>query len=517
MDSIDKCLWNEVVKHLDEVSLFVLRMSSKSLYCPIKIEKSKLLSLAAKQGYLEVIKYLLELGYPLKKRVSFSAACYGHLDILNWYPKKLDDRLVFYAAKGGQIEVYNCLRGKRLDHEQKYLRSTECGQFEFLKYIMTEKFNDNYLLISLAVHHGHVEILEWLLQKGIRFRYNGYYLDIRRNHIQILDILHTNGIDMTKYYCAGDTGLEVLKYEISLGCMLAQTTMEGAASAGDIQVLKYCTKKGLVLSRTVFSNACESGNIECVKWLVNNGCTISKDAIIIATKNGNLDLVILLISYGVNTDNIALNAATEGHLHILRWFKDNGYNVLKESVFIGALAKGYIHILDWLGYKYMGNDDLFLHAIISDKVETIRWLKAQDYESRVTNYISYAVSNKCYNVLLFLLHKGKILNESNIEAIVENKPSIIKAVIKSGCKLPANVCDIAAGCCSPKVIEMLVNLGYKLSIRGIHNAIVCNRHVEKWIATNYELDDKSVELITNWSSNDIKIMQILSDRGYKIQ
>lgn len=514
MDNIDTCLWGEVISYLDPIMVHVIRHVNKYFYTSVAQINERLDIKYAELGYLNILKWL---NYPLNKKVSFAAAQYGHLHILEWYGKKLKNKLTRYAAKGGQIEIYDWLKSKGCEDVDIHHISVKHGQLDFFKHVMPELYRYDSLCFT-AVQYGHVEMAEWLMSKGIEYHNPSDFLGIKRNHIQMLEFLHSKGIPVHPATCKGGArvGLEVVKWGVDHGCELTQSVIGIAAGKGDIPLVEYCLENGLRLTEHVADEACHKGQFECLKWLVEKGCELSQYCCDNAAWNGSLDILIWLVEKGQEIDReVQIFAAEDGHLHILKWLAENGYELNKNELFLSAICDGHIEILEWLNHKYSGEGDPISTAISGGSLESFKWLKSQGYKTNI-DIIEEAIHYGSYKILLYVLDKNSVLTEENIIDIIEHNHKIMKDVIRSGCKLPDNICEIISPCCGVKIVQMIVISGYEFTRKALEKALMDNPEVVKW-ALNREfatLDDElAAEIIID---ANVEILQIMLDKGYKI-
>ena len=241
--SRDWCVW--LSKQLNptatapEIMFHIIQVASIGGYVDVMKkywsdipEKKKSLSMnertcssAARQGHLEVLKWLRSEGCPWNGGTCSLAAANGHLEILKWLRSEgcpWDARACTTAAEMGDLEIL------------KWLRSEGCPWTEYA--------------CTYAAACGHLEVLKWLRSEGCPWDADACRYAARRGHLEILKWLRSEG-------CPWD------EYEV---CWVA-------AEVGHLSVLKHLMSEGCTWDRDFTDALEEEGRIEALEWLVSLG------------------------------------------------------------------------------------------------------------------------------------------------------------------------------------------------------------------------------------------------------
>ena len=143
------------------------------------IQMDAALRRASENGYLEVVKYLVEQGadihsdndYPLR-----AAASYGHLAVVNYLVEneanEILDEVLILAALNGQLEIVKYLveQGADIHANNDYALqlAASYGNMPVVKYLVeqgAEITDEALILAGLRGHLEVVEYLQWALQR----------------------------------------------------------------------------------------------------------------------------------------------------------------------------------------------------------------------------------------------------------------------------------------------------------------------------------------------------------------
>jgi hypothetical protein len=83
-------------------------------------------------------------------------------------------------------------------------------------------------------------------------------------------------------------------------------------------------------------------------------------------------------------NDIINNGCKYGHIQVLEWFKNSGYEFKYDKwAIILASENGHIHVLDWFknsDYEFKYDEDTINYASENGKVQVLEWFKNSDYE-----------------------------------------------------------------------------------------------------------------------------------------
>ena len=173
---------------------------------------------------------------------------------------------------------------------------------------------------------------------------------------------------------AGEGRLEVLQWLRANGCPWAHTATTVAALRGQLHTLRWARKNGCELDEVkACASAAMGGHLHILQWLRANGCEWNKDTRFEAAAHGHAKVLSWARENGCDWDaeNCALEAAHRGHLEVLQCMRAKGLKwtddppmgsgtaigdgatcfraVCGSSILCAnAASAGHLHILKWL-------------------------------------------------------------------------------------------------------------------------------------------------------------------------
>eukprot|EP01117_Protostelium_nocturnum_P016483 TRINITY_DN6523_c0_g1_i1.p1 TRINITY_DN6523_c0_g1~~TRINITY_DN6523_c0_g1_i1.p1 ORF type:complete len:237 (-),score=63.25 TRINITY_DN6523_c0_g1_i1:9-719(-) len=208
-----------------------------------------------------------------------------------------------------------------------------------------------------AAANGQIKMLEHLKGKGISFKTS------------------------VSVAAASSNQLKVLEYLDNEGCVLNEETFEAAAGGGDVEMLKFLKRKKCKWNEKASHMAVFKKRLEQIRWIVENGLPIHRDILSnslrsgdseifklirerqdprsvyntghlsYAALGGNIDSMIYVMERGATFNNIVSgSAASAGHIHVLKWLREQNYisNFTWENS--GKMAYSYSQFatMEWL-------------------------------------------------------------------------------------------------------------------------------------------------------------------------
>lgn len=506
---IDPCLWTEVHKHLDPVSVCMLQCSSKQFHFTdtIKENKVKTSSKAAEYGYLEVVKLLTQKPVP-SLRIAKYAAANSHLDILRWYISqggKLYDEVLMFATYKCNKQTYQFL----LNNGCEYTPAVFCNIInlcntelvDFLPELTYRELDDAF---RIAIQKGNVKLLTWLYQKGYNVSgaeicsYISRY-GIFRNHIEILELIYANGVNFSTYIlpCTSIVRncctVELLKWCSSHEMPVTQNAIVMAARNGNIDSVKFCLENGCQLTAEVSRDALSAIKLECFYWLVSQGCPIHPDSIQDVLRRGNIEIIEFLLSKGCKLDPDYIHFAYRaGHQHVLEWLETKGYELDYCDLFDTAVSNIQIRILDWLDSKgYRHDYDLIETAVTSNSVNMLKWMFSHGYTSNI-DILKTAIDGYCDEITKWWITENKvILTEEEMIKLIENHMfDVVKVAYRLGAVLPDYLVTFAVENSLFSVLRWAVKQaersgrlsGAKHGCKITQDTSVNDKEISKWIS-----------------------------------
>jgi hypothetical protein len=340
-------------------------------------------------------KFMMNRGFKnVLRKITFNAAKKGHFSVMEW-TRDEGNMKEFYAGAlcGNNKKVLEWLEDGEnypyfLTDSEKYniwALATKGGinSLEWLgkkKFILEEK-SSLYLTIGVK---GDISIIEWFMNRKIQKNIN---FDINdRNNVIIQRVTaeqrenfmnDDNCRDMViGAACKGN--LNIIEFlEEKYFSLLIKNIYEVSHTAsyeGHIDILKWIVKKGYQLHKHTFRNAASKGHFDILLWgrenkLFNLKKDYENSVYICASvaSYGNLEMFKWIRKIGGECDKMTFrDAAKNGHIHILKWIREElkNYKKLKQtysalseynnnflnhisSICFGAANGGHLEILFW--------------------------------------------------------------------------------------------------------------------------------------------------------------------------
>lgn len=265
---------------------------------------------AAKYSSLKMLNDAINNGYQwpttskvIKYRITNTIAENGDLELLIWAisngaPYK-NSHLVKNAIKGDSRSILEWTIDKKIVKNKVLDYAARFGKFETLKWLRKEKkYNFTDRTIEKAAIGGHFNIILWAYQKG---------------------------------------------------CKISEYTTDEAAINGHLEILQWAMSKGSEWYEGTASEASGNGHLHILQYALANNCDICHETLEYASIHGHLDIIEFTLAN--NTDEewgaeISNLAASNGHLHIINWAWEKGYDLSPNMCERAALNRHY-HILTW--------------------------------------------------------------------------------------------------------------------------------------------------------------------------
>lgn len=287
--------------------------------------------LAAKNGFLSVIKVLLEKGcsipFLMDNDTKFTlapikeAALKGHTHVvehlLSYTPRPRDyaSSTLPFAAISGNIALVSMLLGHRADINYKYI---ERHAPRMALYPHDERGHVSTAL-SVAARLGHLDLVTFLLANDFDVEVitgasslweTALYLAISKGHEEVVEVLLAHGADVEGGHVSAaieQSNKKSLEMLITKhGTENCQTNfLELAAEAGDTEIFQILFDKGFEDQEKAFLKAIECGQEEIVALLLSRGTdpdlpTIGECAIGKAIVHRAVGIMELLLCHGAH-------------------------------------------------------------------------------------------------------------------------------------------------------------------------------------------------------------------------
>jgi hypothetical protein len=200
---------------------------------------------------------------------------------------------------------------------------------------------------------------------------------------------------MLGYIISGEYDISVKNYEIKSFDILHKTSL-------NIFVIE---NNKVLYKNDIIEWASCYGHIQVLEWFKNSG-------------------------YDFEYDIFAINYASKnGHIQVLEWFKNSGYEFKYSDLAINhASLNGHIQMLEWFknsGYEFKYNEWAMNHASYFGHIQVLEWFKNSGYEFKYSkSAIYWARENGHIQILKFYS------NNINIKKLIKWSQKIFIKTIK---------------------------------------------------------------------------------------
>jgi hypothetical protein len=141
----------------------------------------------------------------------------------------------------------------------------------------------------------------------------------------------------------------------------------------------------VLYKNNIINNACFYGHVQVLEWFKNSG-------------------------YEFEYNNYAITYASEsGRVNVLEWFKNSNCKFkYDENAIEHASENGHVQVLEWFknsGYKFKYNEWAINCASENGHIQVLEWFKNSGYEFK---YNKYAFDTTCFKILKFFSYKINI-------------------------------------------------------------------------------------------------------------
>lgn len=295
--------------------------------------KIEILDLLCEKGHIEILKYLVSIGFEAKNYPGTSwplpcpASC-GKLDMVKYFIElganvSVDGgTAVVYACKNGHLDVVKYLLSLGVDLTRYYYDGIEfaCekGHLEIVKYFVSIGIEIDYREpIVVACREGRFEVVKYLVSIGVFASFEAVAESIENGHFEITKHLIENGtIDQrisAMISACKENSMEIVKFLLEFLKKDSKTSKElknmGLAHAcvrSNWDVIKFLISEGADVNGFdgIDHYIVDSGDVSLVKYMASLGTDfVSKDiSLNLAMGRGNMKMVEQLISLGANRE-----------------------------------------------------------------------------------------------------------------------------------------------------------------------------------------------------------------------
>ncbi|KAF1791640.1 Ankyrin repeat-containing domain [Phytophthora cactorum] len=276
----------------------------------------------------------------LFNRTTWFAAERGDLDAVKWLvesflPHDFLTKVVNGAAAGGHVEILHwlfdnyhgraCWGGIEMC---RALINSHLEAVEWLKRNAPPRRECLKEIMQAAGKAGNEDIIWWLYESTtLMQKTHCGVLRSKRNGIPLSGYLKLARWKTRRCCSMRRTRVPKIAFSLEIGCP-NKDAIHAAAAAGRLGVLEWLHYVvGLPLRSEAARNAARNGHLQVVKWFKENDCP-------------GWDLGIMNA------------AATGGHLKILQWLRENCSDECNVSTMHRAIRGGHLDVMEWLNNNY---------------------------------------------------------------------------------------------------------------------------------------------------------------------
>lgn len=281
----------------------------------------------------------------------------GHVDIVNLlvlYVTIINEMTVYYACKGGNLEIINTIVYSKKINIVVLIRSPN-------------KIIWHYCLLG-ACEGGQLEVVKMFTNKVPRS--SGYWTECFTNACK------SGNIDVINYVS------EFLAKDLGFGLLNWDDGKDGACLGGNLEIVKHVISRGNFIIKTRWDwnwnyglqCACEGGNMEIVKFMLSKGATYYENGLRGACRGGHLDIICYMLDKGCNVDNLSsylIEACEMGQLEVAKFIiKNTECGNLINSCMIYACYYGYTDFVKFLidhGANYFNTGLIIASNMIQER------------------------------------------------------------------------------------------------------------------------------------------------------
>jgi len=231
--------------------------------------ESEVCAIAARNGNLEMLKFLRGNGCPFSEETCADAAEGGHLELLRWARENgcpWDEKTCTGAARGGHLFLLKWVRQNGCPWDEKTCAGAAGGGYlKILSYLksngcpMDRKTHEN------AAGAGYLNIAKWVSKNG-PLSGRAIHGAIKGGHVECVE-WEIRNISVTNEEKKGHPAKRS-----SVCCAIA-------AEGGYLRILKLLHSHGFEMDEDTCFNAANGGHRDCLIWALENDCEIDQDNI----------------------------------------------------------------------------------------------------------------------------------------------------------------------------------------------------------------------------------------------
>lgn len=253
-----------------------------------KIDPRQMSAQLGAEGSLEAIAAWRNSGGDFFTDRCFEAmAEKGHLVAIQTLHKqgaRLSEDMVRSAAKGGQIEVLNWLKGKVFFTGLEYFDAGIEGHLTTVQWLYANYGRDVLqLACNGAAKGGHLAILKWAMTQNAIFNKEIFNYAADGMHFDVMQWLLSNGCPWDERVCsniAAHGRLDLLQWVRERGCPWDHETTRNAAMFDHLPLLRWARENHCPWHPETCFEAIRNEYWDLLKWALLNGAPHSKQLLL---------------------------------------------------------------------------------------------------------------------------------------------------------------------------------------------------------------------------------------------
>lgn len=330
---------------------------------------------------------------PVWSYVMAAAAYGGHMEIVSWLvyriPHKLCNLIYFFAGCGGHLKTIQFLDGtfgRDLVHmRNSFFEGVAWGGHPSMMTVFRHRIGyslDNGKMSNLAARNNQTNFLEMLIEDGNLKADAAFRGAARGGHLDLMRDLRVHAIqDNPSFAIAAARGghLDVLNYLIEGGFSTGRESMITAASRGHLEIVQRLAEIiPAYLSQLISNLAAKKGHLHILKWIRNERRDVLTSGMFhFIIRSGRTNVVQWAIMQGVSTPpNVHLEAAARGRLEILKMLHKRLFrsvNFKPTLIMKQAIQNAHMDVLCWSRFLQYDDREIGLwRAVVSGDLETLQ-------------------------------------------------------------------------------------------------------------------------------------------------
>ncbi|EFA83080.1 hypothetical protein PPL_03868 [Heterostelium album PN500] len=397
---------------------FVINNNDKSIFSDQQILSDRTIIYATNNNNLQVLKYLLENIFIIKKNNNINISSNNNNILVDEntilsIKKKIELSLIT-AITNGYINIVRYLYEDgfiaecNIDRKEISLavdKACANGYLEVLTFIFENERDsfDTHMIISLldvVSSNNHINIVHFLFDIVIKDKQNNYYISAKTFQA----ICKYGHLDMFK---------QLIQYHRSInGNMSLGSLIDSAALHGHLDVIQFISQQTDIVqscSSDALDKASENGWIDVVQWLHQNktqGCT--NNAMTSAAANGFLDVVIYL--HENRTEGIKISAmeraALHGNLDVVKFIHFQRKEGGNASAMKSAAHCGHLPTVQFLQQERSFEEnrpfEAFQEAVKTGHFEVAKYLYDHNHQLFPQDQVYLALFSPNYDIVKYL-------------------------------------------------------------------------------------------------------------------